>query len=525
MDELDLLEKYEPVLRFAKSERFFPMAVEPYLERCVLFASGPQGVLESVTHLTEPVLERIGKLESEQHYLRYVNNPLRDSDAWVWWGASSLLGSIGVWFLGGWRFVEIAAGLSLIAALIIFMVASPIRLRIIPAALASIAFIVLEGTPILFFLNPREIVGIAVEYLILLPIYLLVLFYLFVRTMKFILDRVIPEFPGLMMDMLSKASERIAQESYSEYSKILEKDQEPVYYGRVVHEKDKAGNGWTILQYHFFYAFNDWRLAANGMNHHEGDWEMVAVYLKNEKPYAVLLSQHGAGNIERWDTTLKVKDKDGKETTHPLVYVALGSHANYSRPEVIRSPSMYKPGRVQRLMFRIDGWIHYIFMLVNPNQKARQIALREMQSRGTHVLAEDAFIYMRDEEDHYVVSLPMEIASGDGFRIGYAGDSSREGVVRSSSYIRRVMSDRKTSRPKGKEWRRVLLNPEPDWVQYKGLWGVKSWLRDESGPPGPKWDRPRRKQTGVYERKRWGRPLEWLEELENLAPVTGTSNQ
>lgn len=521
MNELDLLEKYEPVLRFAKSERFFPMAVGPYLERCVLFSSGPQSVIESVTHLGETLLERIGKLESEQYYLRYVNNPLRDSDAWVWWAASSLIGSIGVWFLGGWPFVVIAAGLSLIAALVIFMVASPIRLRIIPAALAAFIFIVLEGAPILFFLNPREIVGIAVEYLILLPIYLLVLFYLFVRTMKFILDRVIPEFPGLIMDMLSKSSERIAQESYAEYSKILEKDHDPVYYGRVVHEADAEGNNWTILQYHFFYAFNDWRLAANGMNHHEGDWEMVAVYLKNDKPYAVLFSQHGAGNMEKWETTLKAIDKDGTETTHPIVYVALGSHANYSRPEVIRSPSMYKPGRVQRMLFRIDGWIHYIFMLVNPSQKARQLALKEMQSRGTNVLAEDAFIYMRDEEDHYVVSLPMEIASGDGFRIGYPGDSSREGVVRSSSYIRRIMSDRKTHRPARREWRRILLNPEPDWVQYKGLWGVKSWLRDESGPPGPKWDRPGRKQAGVKERKRWGRPLEWLEELENFAHPGG----
>jgi hypothetical protein len=522
VDELEMLEKYEPVLRFAKSERFFPMAVEPYLERCVLFSSGPQGAIESVTHLGETVLEQMGKLESEQHYLRYVNNPLRDSDAWVWWGASSLMGGIGVWFLGGWDFVQIAAAMSLIAALIIFMVASPIRLRIIPAALASIIFIVLEGTPILFFLTPNERIGVAIEYLILLPIYLLVLFYLFVRTMKFIFDRIIPEGPGLMMDMLSRASERIAQESYSEYAKILEAQQEPVYYGRVVHETDKEKNEWTILQYHFFYAFNDWRLAANGMNHHEGDWEMVAVYLKNDKPYAVLFSQHGAGNIEKWDTTIKAIDKHGHETTHPVVYVALGSHANYSRPEIIRSPSMYRPGRVQKIMLRVDGWIHYIFMLINPNQKARQIALKEMQARGTSFLAEDAFIYMRDEADHYVVSLPMEIASGDGFRIGYQGDNLREGVVKSTSYIKRVMSDRKTSRPKVKEWRRVLLNPEPDWVQYKGLWGVRSWLKDESGPPGPKWDRPRRKQVGVKERKRWAQPLEWLEELETLAQLSGT---
>jgi hypothetical protein len=514
MNDLELIEKYEPVLRFAKSERFFPMAVEPYLAMCKIFPSGPKGAVETISHLNEALVDHMGELQSEQFYLRFVNNPLRDSDAWIWWGAISVLGVGASWWFGGAMGLEAALGASLIAALIIFMAASPIRLRIIPAALAAFLFIGLEVAPVWFFLHPNRTIGIAVEYLVLLPIYLLVLFYMSVRTMKFILDHVIPEGPGLVMDMLSQATERIAQEAYQQYAKILEKDQEPVYYGRVVRETDNAGDQWTILQYHFFYAFNDWRLAANGMNHHEGDWEMTAVYLKNDVPYAVLFSQHGAGNIEKWETTNKALDKLGNETTHPVVYVALGSHANYSQPEVIRSPSMYNPGRLQRILFKLDGWIHYIFMLINPSQKARQIAIKELQAKRTRFLAEDAFIYLRDEVDHYVVSLPMEIASGDGFRIGLQGDNLREGVVKSSSYLKRVMSDRKTTRPKVKEWKRVLLNPEPEWVQYKGLWGVKSLLKEESGPPGPKWDRPKKDQSGVNERKRWGRPLDWLRELD-----------
>ncbi len=517
MNDLDLLEKYEPVLRFAKSERFFPTAVEPYLEKCVLFPSGPHGVAEAVHHLNEPLPQRIGKLTSEQFYLRFVNNPLRDFDAWIWWAAVSILGLAASWWFGGFALAEISLGISMTAALVIFMIASPIRLRIIPAALAALIFIGLEIAPVWFFLRPNPYISIEIEYLVLLPIYLLALLYMSIRTMKFILDRIIPEGPGLVMDMLSQATERIAQESYTQYATILENEQQPLYYGRVLRETDHAKNAWTILQYHFFYAFNDWRLAANGMNHHEGDWEMVAVYLKNDIPYAVLFSQHGAGNIEKWETTLKAFDKQGHETTHPVVYVALGSHANYSRPEVIRSPSMYKPGKLQRLLFWMDGWIHYIFMVFNPNQKARQIALKEIQSKRTNFLAEDAFIYMRDETDHYVVSLPMEIASGDGFRIGFQGDNLREGMVKSSSFIKRVMSDRKTTRPKVKEWKRLLLNPEPEWVQYKGLWGVKSLLKDESGPPGPKWDRPKKGQVGVQERKRWGKPLEWLKELDNSA--------
>ena len=514
MTEIDLLEKYEPVLRFAKSERFFPMAVEPYLERCSIFPSGPQGVVEAFAHLQEPMPSRIGKLKSEQFYLRFVNKPLNDSDAWLWWAAFSIIGVAGGWFLAGLSGVEAIIAISLVVAITIFIFASPIRLRIIPAAFAALFFIALEIAPIWFFLRPSEYVSIQVEYLILLPLYLIVLFYLSVRTMKFILERVVPEGPGMVMDMLSQATEKIAQESFLEYSKILEKDPQPVYYGRVVFEQDANKNRWTILQYHYFYAFNDWRLAANGINHHEGDWEMVAVYLKNDQPYAVLFSQHGAGNIEKWEIVNKAVDKFEKMTTHPIVYVALGSHANYSKPEAIRSPSMYKPGRLQRLLFWTDGVIHYLFLLFNPNQKARQIALNELQVQKSHFLTEEALMNMRDEADHYVVSLPLELATGDGFRLGFQGNNLREGVVKSSSYLKRFVSDRKTIRPKKKEWRRVLLNPEPDWVQYKGLWGVKSILNDESGPPGPKWDRPRKKQLGVHERIRWSRPLDWLAELE-----------
>lgn len=514
MTELELLEKYEPVLRFAKSERFFPMAVEPYVERCAIFGSGPHGVVEFFSHHSEPLITRMGRLQSEQFYFRFVNKALNDSDAWVWLAILSVLGALGGWFIAGAAGVETALFLAFIVGLILFMLASPVRLRIIPAALAAIFFIALEIAPVWFFLHPNRQIGIAVEYLILLPIYLVVLFYLSVRTMKFILDHVVLEGPGMVMDILSQATEKIAQEAYSEYSKILEAHPQPVYYGRVLHETDGESNHWTILQYHFFYAFNDWRLAANGMNHHEGDWEMVTVYLKNDEPYAVLFSQHGAGHIEKWDAANFVIDKHGEKTTHPLVYVALGSHANYSKPDVIRSPGMYKTGRFQRMLFWADGLIHYIFLLLNPSQKARQIALNEIAARHTDVLAEDAFAELRDEEDHYVASLPMEMATGDGVRIGNREAHLRERFMKSDSYLKRHKSDRQTTRPKINEWQRILLNSEPDWVQYRGLWGVKSWLVEESGPPGPKWDRPQEGQVGVLERKRWGKPLEWLAELE-----------
>jgi hypothetical protein len=219
--------------------------------------------------------------------------------------------------------------------------------------------------------------------------------------------------------------------------------------------------------------------------------------------------------MERWQDVRCVRDKVGKETTHPLIYVALGSHANYSKPEVIRSASLFHEGLFQRFIYWVDGLIHLLFMLFNPSEKERQIALRELATHPATALTEETFEKLRDEKDHYLVSLPLEIATGDGFRIGYAGDPKGEEIGRSSSYLKRVMSNRKVVHPASHEWKQVLLSPEPDWVQYKGLWGVKSLMKDESGPPGPKWDRPD-KLFSVYPRKRWEKSLEWLTELESI---------
>ena len=514
MNDAELLKKYEPVLRFAKSERFFPMAVEPYLEKCTIFPSGPQGVLGLLTTLSnESLVTRIGKLSSGEYYLRFVNDPLIDSDIWVWWGALSAAAVSLSWLFLGLVGVEGAIILSLLAALIIFIQASPIRARFFPAALAALAFFALETIPIWFFLRPHTFVSMQVEYLVLLPIYVIALFYASIRAMKFIFDYIIPEAPGVIMDMISNASETVARKAFRQYQKILETNPQPVYYGRVTRRMDDQGNDWTSLQYHFFYAFNDWRLAANGINHHEGDWEMVAVYLKNDKPYAVLFSQHGSGALDLWENVYRVKDKNRNDTTHPIIYTALGSHANYSKPEVIRSGSLYHEGLVQRLIYWIDGLIHFLFLLFNPSEKARQIALHQLTMHPATALTEESFAKLRDERDHYVVSLPMEIATGDGFRIGCEGDPQQEPIGMSSSYLKRVMSNREVTHPRFREWKQILLDPEPGWLQYQGLWGVKSPLRDESGPPGPKWDRPDN-FLQIHPRKRWDRALEWLMELE-----------
>ncbi|MDH4177936.1 MAG: hypothetical protein OEW31_11615 [Thermoleophilia bacterium] len=98
----------------------------------------------------------------------------------------------------------------------------------------------------------------------------------------------------------------------------------PTTYGAVF-----RSNARIALQYWLFYTFNPYeQLAPQGRfwQAHEGDWEAVTVLLdRAERPLLVGLSRHCAGVRRSWTRT-------PRRSTHPLVYVALGSHANYFGP-------------------------------------------------------------------------------------------------------------------------------------------------------------------------------------------------
>jgi len=91
------------------------------------------------------------------------------------------------------------------------------------------------------------------------------------------------------------------------------------YYAHVFDQGDTIS-----VQYWFFYAYND-----HSVNQHEGDWEVIEVLLNasaSYAPYACVYSQHYQGAVAAW------ADVEKTDTTHPTVYVAKGSHANYFRP-------------------------------------------------------------------------------------------------------------------------------------------------------------------------------------------------
>ena len=121
--------------------------------------------------------------------------------------------------------------------------------------------------------------------------------------------------------------------SIAEYKITYEKAKaryQPTVYARVKEGRDK---GYTVVQYWIFYYFNDWR------NCHEGDWELVQLCFPGytaqellervEQPVFAAYSQHQAGQKMLWND---MKANSLVIETHPVVYVAQGSHANYFVP-------------------------------------------------------------------------------------------------------------------------------------------------------------------------------------------------
>src|SRR3954452_21965922 len=110
---------------------------------------------------------------------------------------------------------------------------------------------------------------------------------------------------------------------------MQERDEKYVYHGRVLRQ-----GGWTVCQYWFFFAYNNWRSGFHGVNDHESDWELVNVYLYEQDgrlvpEWAAYASHdfHGADLRRRWDDVLDLT----LQGHHPVVYAGAGSHASYFR--------------------------------------------------------------------------------------------------------------------------------------------------------------------------------------------------
>jgi hypothetical protein len=221
-------------------------------------------------------------------------------------------------------------------------------------------------------------------------------------------------------------------------------------------------HGYIALQYWFFYAFNDWRSSFHGVNDHEGDWEMITVYVVEDvsgevQPCWVAYSSHefdGDDLRRRWDDP-ELK----RQGEHPLVFVAAGSHANY-----------YAAGEYQPITE--VPYTGPLLRFWNRVRKFWSVTLRQ----GSEPLEWPLLAFIR---------IPfVDYARGDGKRIGPGQQSAWE---------MRLLQD-------------TYDMPAPAWVDgYRGLWGLYTAdpTAGEDAPAGPKYNR-----DGTVS-KPWYNPLGW----------------
>lgn len=103
----------------------------------------------------------------------------------------------------------------------------------------------------------------------------------------------------------------------------------PAYYFRVL-PREQNRSRYDVLQYWFFYTFNDWATSYGGVNDHEADWEAVYFYFEDltadDAPALAVYSGHSKYEKRAWSALERLDDD------HPVVYVMPGSHASFSTP-------------------------------------------------------------------------------------------------------------------------------------------------------------------------------------------------
>ena len=134
------------------------------------------------------------------------------------------------------------------------------------------------------------------------------------------------------IDILKDAGPGDVAKFWGAYAAISQQEKDERYprkaYARIVLGSGRYA-GYLVVQYWLAYFFDDWA------NVHEMDWEMVSVVLKraneNVTPVGCAYGVHMGGFRLPWPEVEKVDDgkNPSEDGTHPVAYVANGSHASY----------------------------------------------------------------------------------------------------------------------------------------------------------------------------------------------------
>ncbi len=276
---------------------------------------------------------------------------------------------------------------------------------------------------------------------------------------------------SLALLLRGKVPGGLAADAALRYQQLQATQERYCYYGRVVRE-----NGYTVLQYWFFYAFNDWRSSFNGVNDHEADWEMITIYVAPDEQGVDQLSwlAYSSHEFEGDDLRRRCDDPEIEWVgEHPVVYVGAGSHANYfACGEYLPVAEVPYSDRILRAWRRM--------------QRFWRVTLRQG----------DEYIELPDLGFFRIPF--VDYARGDGISIGPGQAHSWDMHLLQSS----------------------PTTPAPVWVDgYRGLWGLytRDPIAGEDAPAGPKYNR-----DGTM-RKMWYDPLGWGG-LDKVPPPTHTTS-
>jgi hypothetical protein len=301
MSKLWLARKYEPVLLFSKDgqgreENFFPLPVENYVLQCRLYHKG-EGPVDVPGWLSLEALGHMNPRQSREYYLAYVADEVLSESPPLMERLQN--GGLALYSVQGQVEPHLLVEPNLAVA---FAAHDPALKRVNATGPGDVAFAPPGGGA--RSEGARSETGPSQGWA----------------------GEPIPEVDFLISDsqQLPVAIRDKAVDRYEPYRDFAAYP--PVYYYHVMHNR-----GYLVIQYWFFYAYNDWGTSHGGVNDHEGDWEAVFVFLHSDgdSPAYVAYSAHiGSPEWHAWDDPALEK----WFRNHPVVYVGCGSHANYFRP-------------------------------------------------------------------------------------------------------------------------------------------------------------------------------------------------